>query len=80
VGRYAINVVYPDAQAWTVPNEAGGCSAAEGPTNYGALTCATQPRPILYSQGTRAVVEVVPASDPNACTGAMKVPDVCLPH
>jgi hypothetical protein len=80
VGRYAINIVYPDAQAWTVPNEAGSCSAAEGPTNFAGLTCATQPRPILYSQGTRAVVEIVPASDPSACAGAMKVPDICLPH
>ena len=29
-GRYAINVVYPDGQAWTVPNEAGACSGSEG--------------------------------------------------
>ena len=38
-GRYSINIVYPDGQAWTVPNESGACAAAEGATNYTNLTC-----------------------------------------
>jgi hypothetical protein len=67
-GRYAINVVYPDGQAWTVPNESGACSGAEGATDYTNLSCTLQPRPILYSQGTRAVVEIVKTTDPTHCT------------
>jgi hypothetical protein len=66
-GRYAINVVYPDGQAWTVPNEAGACSGAEGATDFGALTCTIKPRPVLYSQGNRAVVEIVGPKDPDSC-------------
>src|SRR5690606_39520792 len=26
MGRYAISLVYPTGQAWTVPNESGGCA------------------------------------------------------
>ena len=68
-GRYAINVVYPDGQAWTVPNESGACSGSEGSTNYLAqpLTCTLKPRPVLYSQGNRAVVEIVGPTDPTNC-------------
>jgi hypothetical protein len=66
-GRYAINVVYPDGQAWTVPNEAGACSGTEGSTDWGNLTCTIKPRPVLHSQGPRAIVEVVAATDPNNC-------------
>ena len=91
-GRYEINVVYPTGQAWTVPNEAGSCAVAEGradftnlslfPTN---LRCASQPRPLLYSQGTRAVLEIVDAMDPTFCAGqnlelkSRAVPNECLP-
>jgi hypothetical protein len=78
-GRYAINMVYPDGQAWTVPNETGACSSDEGATDYRHLTCPTKPRPILYSQGTRAVVEVVATTNPAHCKGAAKVPAICLP-
>jgi hypothetical protein len=66
-GRYAINVVYPDGQAWTVPNETGACSGDEGTTNYCGLTCNLKPRPILYSQGNRAVVEIVGPTNPANC-------------
>jgi hypothetical protein len=70
-GRYAINVVYPDGQAWTVPNEAGACSGAEGTTPYNGTTagleCTIKPRPVLYSQGNRAVVEIVAPTDPKNC-------------
>jgi hypothetical protein len=82
VGRYAINVVYPDGQAWTVPNEAGGCSGTEGPTAYSTTPpqCTLQPRPVLVSQGPRAVVEIVPTDDATHCQGAQAVPQVCLPQ
>ncbi|HEY4014633.1 MAG TPA: hypothetical protein VGM06_14925 [Polyangiaceae bacterium] len=76
LGRYAINVVYPDGQAWTVPNEAGVCSGNEGATDYAGLTCTLQPRPVLYSQGARAVVEVVAPSDPTYCVDH-PVPAAC---
>ncbi len=77
VGRYAINVVYPDGQAWTVPNESGVCLGAEGSTNYTKLTCTMEPRPVLHSQGQRAVVEVTAAANPANC--AARLPPACLP-
>jgi hypothetical protein len=67
-GRYAINVVYPDGQAWTVPNEAGACSGTEGTSDFGGLTCTLKPRPILYSQGNRAIVEIVATTKTGACS------------
>ena len=73
-GRYAINVVYPDGQAWTVPNEAGACSGDEGSTDYGGLTCTLKPRPVLYSQGNRAVVEVVGPTDAKNCQSTNPAP------
>ncbi len=76
-GRYAISVVYPDGQAWTVPNESGVCSGTEGATDYASLTCAREPRPVLYSQGSRAVVEVVAAKDPSYCQ-ANPPPPACV--
>jgi len=83
IGRYAISVVYPDGQAWTVPNEAGACSGAEGTTDYRHLTCTLKRRPVLYSQGTRAVVEVVRAQDPSNCHPNARVgpvPSPCVSH
>jgi hypothetical protein len=87
-GRYAINAVYPDGQAWTVPNEAGACSGTEGSKDRGWTdysdpahpTCTLKPRSVLYSQGNRAVVEVTAATDPTHCQGASAVPAACLPH
>jgi hypothetical protein len=76
-GRYSINVVYADGQAWTVPNEAGACSGSEGATDYVHLSCSIKPRPVLYSQGNRAVVEVVSAQDPAYCL-ANPVPSACV--
>jgi hypothetical protein len=76
-GRYAINVVYPDGQAWTVPNEAGTCSATEGAADFTRLSCAAKSRPILYSQGNRGVVEVVAARNPAYCS-LHPVPEECL--
>ena len=37
-------------------------------------------RPVLRSQGPRAVVEITKATDPNHCQGYQQVPAVCLPH
>ena len=85
-GRYAINVVYPDGQAWTVPNEAGACTGTatgEGDTNWKTLTCTLQSRPVIQSQGTRAVVEIVGPTDPNNCKVGAAVPPtpaMCLPE
>jgi hypothetical protein len=81
-GRYAINLVYPTGQAWTVPNESGSCAASEGTivTSSSPPTCSiapaqATPRPVLYSQGTRGVVEIVPGS---TCS-SNPVPAACLP-
>lgn len=84
LGRYAINVVYPTGQAWTTPNEAGSCAPDEGgatlPAGASLLACTRKPRNVLYSQGTRAVVEVVPPSTPEgvAYCQAHPVPAECL--
>jgi hypothetical protein len=78
-GRYAINVVYPDGQAWTVPNEAGACTgdaSGEGHTIWNQLTCSMQPRPVIRSQGPRAVVEIVGPSNPKNCKVGAPVPPV----
>ena len=83
-GRYAINAVYATGQAWTTPNESGSCAAAEGQARGGSgssvASCTTKPRPVLYSQGTRAVLEVIP---PTTADGVQycndhPVPDECL--
>jgi hypothetical protein len=86
-GRYAINVVYPDGQAWTVPNEAGACTGTatgEGTTdwNINPPTCTLQQRPVITSQGPRAVVEIVGPTNSHNCGGGGPVPPtpaICLP-
>jgi hypothetical protein len=86
-GRYAINVVYPNGQAWTVPNEAGACtgpSTGEGDTDWAGLTCTMQPRNVVRSQGPRAVVEITKSTS-GACQGSPSmtnpgpVPQICMP-
>lgn len=67
LGRYGIVGAYPTGQTWSVPNEAGACAPLEGAlveTN-GTGSCAKKPRPILYSQGPRAVLEIVPPTTPE---------------
>lgn len=78
-GRYAITLVYPTGQAWTVPNEIGGCAQSEGTVvARGDLSiCAIKPRPVLLSQGARAVLEIVDPVDPSTCD-SNPVPDACL--
>jgi hypothetical protein len=87
-GRYSINIVYPNGQAWTVPNEIGACTGqatGEGDTlwNNSPITCTIQDRSVLRSQGPRAVVEITPAMNPAHCQGASSmtnpgwVPKIC---
>ncbi|MDB4936915.1 MAG: hypothetical protein JWP87_3887, partial [Labilithrix sp.] len=79
-GRYAITLVYPTGQAWTVPNEIGGCARSEGPVVVGedVSSCGTKPRPVLLSQGARAVLEIVgPRPEDQATCDSHPVPDVC---
>lgn len=83
-GRYAMAAVYPSGQVWSVPNEAGACAALEGNLveRDGVGSCARKPRPILYSQGPRAVLEIVPPTTPEGqktCLDA-PVPVECLPR
>jgi len=81
-GRYGINMVYPTGQAWSTPNEMGSCARKEGETRFPPDpashpgTCATQARPVLYSQGTRAVIEIGDPKDPSVCE-KNPVPSVC---
>lgn len=80
-GRYAISLVYPTGQTWTVPNEAGGCAREEGGVLAGGQqpglgSCAAKPRPVLLSQGSRAVVEIIDARDPRTCED-FPVPEAC---
>jgi hypothetical protein len=85
-GRYAPNFVYPTGQAWTVPNEAGGCAVSEGtvsfsssaPTGAQCSLDGVAGRDVLFSQGTRAVLEIL--EEPSSPTCAMyPVPAACLP-
>jgi hypothetical protein len=77
-GRYAINAVYPSGQAWTVPNESGSCAASEGPleTQTTPAACSGNLRDVLYSQGTRDVLEITPAQTPSNCV-EFPVPPEC---
>ncbi len=91
-GRFAMNLVYPTGQAWTVPNETGSCAATEGSIQWGGSgggsgsgalpACSVVPagekagRQVLFSQGTRGVLEVV--ASPGSATCAMyPVPAAC---
>ncbi len=79
-GRYAITLVYPTGQAWTVPNEMGGCAPSEGAvvSRGDGSSCSVKPRPVLLSQGARAVLEVVdPREEDRATCDAHPVPDPC---
>ncbi len=76
LGRYAVNVVYPSGQAWTVPNEAGSCATAEGTVTGSPPVCSGNGRDVLYSQGTRGVLEITPAQTPATCV-QFPVPPEC---
>jgi len=78
MGRYAISLVYPTGQAWTVPNESGGCSAQEGVVRVGDRvgSCSQKPRTVLLSQGSRGVVEIIGPSEEGFCD-EFPVPPEC---
>jgi hypothetical protein len=79
MGRYAITLAYPTGQTWATPNESGSCAESEGaPTNG---VCQSKPRPVLTSQGTRAVLEIIAPTTPEGrayCDGDARVIDACL--
>jgi len=86
-GRYAPNLVYPTGQAWTVPNESGSCAASEGTVAVSSgvsstgAACSTDAgigRPVLFSQGTRGVLEITETMGSATCA-ANPVPSACLP-
>jgi hypothetical protein len=82
-GKYGMNVVYPTGQAWTVPNEMGACTGAEGfwDTTKNPSTCDAKARPVLQSQGPRAVLEIVPPTTPEGrkyCEEDALVPPECV--
>jgi hypothetical protein len=87
-GRFAINLVYPTGQAWTVPNESGSCAASEGMLSLMTTppSCSIvppggngMPRDVLFSQGTRAVLEITESPGSATCA-AHPVPAACLPY
>ena len=80
-GRYAHQHRVPDGQAWTVPNEAGACAAPRARPTTGTCSCTIQPRPVLRSQGTRAVVEIVTQAhdgEPDCAGPSARTPAECL--
>ncbi|MEO8798979.1 MAG: hypothetical protein ABI551_13910, partial [Polyangiaceae bacterium] len=88
-GRYQINLVYSTGQAWTVPNEAGSCAVVEGaagpastaagtPPADGLQSCQRKPRAVLPSQGTRAVLEIVPPPPGDTFCTQYPVPQECM--
>jgi hypothetical protein len=80
-GRYAITMVNPTGQAWTTPNEIGGCARSEGnAVVQGDLAaCTLKPRPVLLSQGARAVLEIIAPNSPEdqKYCDDNPVPDAC---
>ncbi|MEO8876188.1 MAG: hypothetical protein ABI461_11420, partial [Polyangiaceae bacterium] len=81
--------VYPTGQAWTVPNEAGSCASDEGavgapsnaaglPPGDGLQACQKKQRAVLPSQGTRAIMEIVPAPAGDNYCQLHPVPPECL--
>lgn len=79
-GRYAVTLVYPTGQAWTTPNEIGGCARSEGDVSQKGdlFTCGVKTRPVLLSQGARAVLEIVsPRPEDEATCRDNPVPEEC---
>lgn len=78
-GSYAVNVVYPSGQAWTVPNEAGSCALAEGTWDSQAnpSRCSEGGRPVLRSQGPRGALAVTASPGSTVCRD-FPVPKPCL--
>ena len=74
-GNYAMNLVYPTGQAWTLPNEAGVCAENE-PESADKKSCVstTKARARLASQ--LAMVVVGPPTDAAYCK-ANPTPKAC---
>ncbi len=63
-GDYAMNVVYPTSQAWTLPNEGGTCVGTESAAGSSCVTSQSS-RNLLPSQGF--FLRVGKAANPKAC-------------
>jgi hypothetical protein len=74
-GQYAMNLVYPTGQAWTLPNEGGVCASLE-PQSADGSKCqsATSARARLDSQD--AMLVIGPPTDPAYCA-ANPTPTQC---
>ena len=72
-GEYTMNLIYGTGQAWTVPNEAGVCAAAEAEADKGQ-TCGSRPR--LPSQD---VVLTIGSPNDSAYCKANPTPTECMP-
>lgn len=74
-GDYALNLVYPTGQAWTVPNEAGVCASSE-PMSADGKSCVASAisRARLASQD--AMLVVGKPKDANYCK-AHPTPPMC---
>ena len=83
LGKYGINLVYPTGQAWTTPNETGSCASTEGTSDpfTDPAACSSKPRPVLQSQGYRAVIQIVEPTTlegQKLCASDFPVPAECL--
>ena len=75
-GTYAMNLVYPTGQAWTLPNEAGVCTEGETLSSDGKKCVAGDvSRRRLVSQDV--MLTVAPGADAAYCK-ANPTPKVCL--
>jgi hypothetical protein len=63
-GDYAMNVVYPTSQSWTLPNESGTCFGTESVSGAGCATKETS-RNLLATQSF--YIRVGRAQNPAAC-------------
>lgn len=76
-GNYAMNLVYPTGQAWTLPNEAGICAEREPESSdHKQCVSTTEKRALLASQ--EAMVIVGAPKDAAYCK-ANPTPKACSP-
>ena len=75
-GTYAMNLVYPTGQAWTLPNEAGVCADGE-PQSADGKKCVAPTNSRLRLASQDAMVTVIPGD--KAYCKANPTPKACLP-